>query len=101
MDALIAEDRRLRDIRLSGSVVAGRLAMLGNLLPGTASVDSVRATADGFSIKGKALTIDAVGSALSRIIAENALPHPGAVRIAKDAGFFAGFSFEVGAGVVP
>jgi hypothetical protein len=101
IDELIAEDRKLRDIRLSGSRVAQRLAAVGDVFPDGVSVDLLRATAAGYGVKGKAPTIDAVSNVLSRIVASAALPHPGIVRIAKDSGVLAGFSFDFHAGETP
>lgn len=101
IDDLIAEDHRLREIRLSGSRVAERLAAIGNEFPDGVTVDSVGAAGDGYAVKGKAPTIDAVSGVLSRIVGSIALPHPGIVRIAKDSGVLAGFTFEFHAGDAP
>lgn len=101
IDGLIAEDRRLRDIRLSGSRLAERLAAIGDVFPDGVSVDSVTASGTRYAVKGKAPTIDAVGGVLGRIVASSALPHPGTVRITKDSGLLAGFSFEFHAGETP
>jgi hypothetical protein len=98
IDDLIAEDRRLREIRLSGSRVAERLAAIGDRFPNGVSIDSLRAAGEEYAVKGKAPTIDAVSGVLSRIVASSALPHPGIVRIAKDSGVLAGFTFEFSAG---
>ena len=97
IDGLIAEDRRLREIRLSGSRVASRLAALGDLFSGV-SIDSFRATREEYAVKGEAPTIDAVSGVLSRIVGSGALPHPGIVGITKDSGVLAGFTFELHAG---
>lgn len=101
IDELIAEDRRLREIRLSGSRVAGRLAAIGDVFSSGVSIDSLRTTGEQYAVKGKAPTISAVGSVLSTIVASATLPHPGIVRIAKDSGALAGFTFEFGAGEAP
>ena len=101
IDGLIAQDRRLRDIRLSGTRVAQRLAVIGNAFADGVTVDSVRGTAEGYAVKGKAETIDAAGRVLSRLVDGAALPHPGIVRLTKDSGVLAGFSFEFGAGAAP
>lgn len=98
IDDLIAEDRRLREIRLSGSRVAGRLAAVGDVFSNGVSIDSLRTTGDEYAVKGKAPNIDAISGVLSSIVANAALPHPGIVRIAKDSGALAGFTFEFGTG---
>lgn len=98
IDGLIAEDRRLREIRLSGNRVAGRLAAIGDLFSKGVSVDSLRATGEDYAVKGKAPTIDAVSEVLSRLVGSGVLPHPGIIRIAKDSGVLAGFTFEFHAG---
>jgi hypothetical protein len=101
IDGLIAQERRLREIRLSGSRVAQRLAAIGDLFPAGVSVDSLSTTGADYAVKGKAPTIVAVSGVLGRIVANAALPHPGVVRIAKDSGVLAGFSFEFHAGDAP
>lgn len=101
VDDLIAEDRRLREIRLSGSRVAGRLAAVGNVFSNGVSVDSLRTTGAQYEVKGKAPSIDAIGGVLRAIVENAALPHPGIVRIAKDSGALAGFTFEFGDGEAP
>jgi len=98
IDGLIAEDRRLREIRLSGSLTAARLAAIGDLFPSAVTIDSLRTAGQEYAVKGKAPTIDAVSGVLNRIVSRAALPHPGIVRIAKDSGVLAGFTFEFGAG---
>lgn len=98
IDDLIAEDRRLREIRLSGSRTAARLAAIGDLFPSGITVDSVRTAGDEYVVKGKASTIAAVSGVLNRIVGSTVVPHPGVVRIAKDSGVLAGFTFEFGAG---
>lgn len=101
IDDLIAEDRRLREIRLSGTRVAKRLAAVGDVFSNGVSVDSLRTTGDAYAVKGKAPSIDAVSGVLSAIVGNAALPHPGIVRITKDSGTLAGFTFEFGAGEAP
>lgn len=94
IDALIAEDRRLREIRLSGPRVAARVAAIGDYFSGGVTLDSVRASGEQYEVKGKAPTIDEVSGVLSRIVASTVLPHPGVVRLSKDSGVLAGFTFE-------
>ncbi len=101
IDQLIAEDRRLREIRLSGSRIAGRLAAVGNEFADGVSINSLRAAGEEYSVKGKAPSIEAVSGVLSSILANAALPHPGIVRLAKNSGALEGFSFEFGAGEAP
>jgi hypothetical protein len=101
IDDLIVEDRRLREIRLSGSRVAKRLAAVGDVFSNGVSVDSLRTTGEAYAVKGKAPSIDAVSDVLNAIVGNAALPHPGIVRIAKDSGTLAGFTFEFGAGETP
>lgn len=101
VDDLIAEDRRLREIRLSGSRVAGRLAAVGDVFSARESIDSISTTGDEYAVKGKAPNMDAVSEVLSSIVTNDALPHPEIVRITKDSGAIAGFAFEFGAGKAP
>lgn len=98
IDALIAEDRRLREIRLSGPRIAARVAAIGDNVSAGVSIDSVRASGEEYEVKGKAPTIDEVSGVLGRIVANAALPYPGVVRLSKDSGVLAGFSFEFRAG---
>ncbi len=101
IDQLIAEDRRLREIRLSGSRIAARLAAVGDEFANGVNIDSLRASGEEYSVKGRAPSIEAVSGVLSSIVANDALPHPGIVRLAKDSGALAGFTFEFGAGETP
>lgn len=101
IDGLIAEERHLREIRLSGSRVAERLAAIGDVFPNGVNVDSLSTNGADYAVKGKAPTIVAVSGILGRIVGNAALPHPGIVRIAKDSGLLAGFSFEFHAGDAP
>jgi hypothetical protein len=73
LDALIAQDRRLGEIRRSGSVMAARLARTGNLLPTGTWLASMSATA-GVSLEGSATNLAAVGSALERMIGDGESP---------------------------
>jgi hypothetical protein len=98
IDELVAQDRRLQEIRLSGTLVSGRVADLGNLFFAGVSVDSIRAAGAGFIIRGKAPTIEATGRLLNLILADSSLPRPNVVRVAKDSGIVSGFSFDISAG---
>jgi hypothetical protein len=98
---LIAEDRRLREIRLSGSRIAKRLAEVGDEFSHGVSIDSLRTTGEEYAVKGKAPSINAVSDVLSSIVGNATLSHPGIVRIEKDSGTLAGFTFEFGAGEAP
>lgn len=73
LDALIAQDRRLSDIRRSGSVIAARLARTGNLLPTETWLASMTA-AHGVSLDGSATNLAAVSNVLERMIGNGESP---------------------------
>ncbi len=62
---LVALDKRLRDVVLSGNVTARRLAQIGNALPSTVWLSSISHDGQGLSIEGTAPDMATVGRVLS------------------------------------
>ena len=81
LDALIAEDRRLHEIRLSSSIVADRLARTGNLLTPHIWLTSLSSEENGHLLKGSAENLAAVEKALDRMLDNPALGAPHLVRV--------------------
>ncbi|MBV8153036.1 MAG: PilN domain-containing protein [Candidatus Eremiobacteraeota bacterium] len=95
LETLLAEDRALRDVRLSGPKTAERLAEIGNLFPADVTLDAMEANANDYDLKGSAQTLARFGTLLSRLDGSPAMPRPASVRISKDAGVLGALSFEV------
>jgi Tfp pilus assembly protein PilN len=103
VDRLIAADRQLRRIRLSGSVISARLAAIANELPRRVWLSSIAPAASGWSIQGDALDVPALDTALANLIATPSLGNPRLVRMTSQARLAAApvVSFEVRVGTVP
>jgi hypothetical protein len=85
LDALIAQDRRLHEIRLSSSTVAARLASTGNLFTPHIWLTSLTAQDHAHVLKGSAEDLPAVDAALGRLLHDSRLGEPHLVRVFHDA----------------
>jgi Tfp pilus assembly protein PilN len=103
VDRLIAADRQLRRIRLSGSTIAAKLAAIANQLPRRVWLSSIGPAAAGWSIEGEALDVAALDTALGNLIATPSLGAPRLVRMTSQARLTAGpvVSFEFNVGAAP
>ncbi|HVA34431.1 MAG TPA: hypothetical protein VNG31_09800, partial [Candidatus Baltobacteraceae bacterium] len=84
LDALIARDRRLRDIRLSGPRIASRLARMGNALPERAWLTSMTTLADSYALQGRATDLHVFGSLVGDLLRDPAILRPHLVRVSRD-----------------
>jgi hypothetical protein len=84
LDALIAQDRRLHEIRLSSSAVAARLARTGNLFTPHIWLTSLTSEENGHLLKGSAEDLPAVDAALGRLLHEARLGEPHLLRVFHD-----------------
>lgn len=84
LDELIARDRRLRDIRLSGTVVAQRLVRIGNVFPKRAWLTSMSAAASTYTLKGYALDLPVFANALQGLVNSAQIGQPKSIRISRD-----------------
>lgn len=101
LDALLAEDRALREVRLSGPSIAHRLATIGNLVPASVTLDAMQATPDGYTMKGHAATLATFGALLAQLDGSAAPAHPATLRVTKDAGPLGALSFDIEAEPTP
>jgi hypothetical protein len=76
VDRLVAEDRRLRVLRVSGPVAASKIAAAGNALPDGAWLTTMTTGSGGLDAKGEAGGLAALQSALENLSAD---PRMGAV----------------------
>ncbi|MGA8533598.1 MAG: hypothetical protein WB615_05775 [Candidatus Tumulicola sp.] len=97
LDALIVRDRRLRDIRLSGTKIAARIAHVGNAFPQRAWVKSLTAGQRDYGLKGLALDLAAVERTLANLVTDRALTQPrgGFLLSRQDAGRSGTLAFEL------
>jgi hypothetical protein len=101
LDALLNEDRALRNARLSGPLTAQRLAAIGNVFPQNATLDAMQATPDGYDVKGRAESLQTFGTLLARLDGASGLSRPALLRVTKDAGLLGALAFEIGTGQRP
>ena len=97
VDALLDLDQRLRDIRLSGTVVAARLADIANHVPEHAWLTSISRTAEGTSISGRVSSLGVLSETVADLMSSKTVASPSLVRAGNDEhGHRAGvLSFEV------
>ena len=81
LETLVARDRALRRIRVSGSVIAAKLARLGNLIPRHAWVTSMSAQSDGYALRGRANDFGSLATLLARLIDDRTDGRPATIAI--------------------
>jgi hypothetical protein len=103
LDALVSRDRRLRDIRLSGTEVAARIARVGNAFPPRAWVTSMSAAPSNYALKARAVDLPAVQQVLTNLVSDRVIAQPrGDFRLSReDAGRAGSIAFEIGADFAP
>lgn len=84
VEEMLALDRRLRDIRLSGSNLASRLSDIGNHVPEHAWLTSISNLPNGLEIAGKADGLSALSVTVTDLMASRTAGAPTLVRAAKD-----------------
>lgn len=84
VDRLVAEDRRLRALRLSGPVEASQIAAAGNALPDDAWLTTMTAGSGGMDVKGEAAGLAALQSALENVRADRRMGTAQRVRFSAD-----------------
>ncbi|MEO6835924.1 MAG: PilN domain-containing protein [Candidatus Tumulicola sp.] len=96
LDGLIAQDRRLRDIRLSGSAVATRIAKTGNAFPRGAWLTSMTTAPASYALDGYANDLLALETVLSNLLKDPAVGQPQNIRMSRDERGRAGLvAFEI------
>ncbi len=95
LDQLIALDRRLREIRISGSIAARRIARVGNAFPQRAWVTSMAAGAmPAYDVKGFADGLTSVEDLLANLARDRAAGRPRALQVSQSGGESANFGFQ-------
>ena len=84
VDRLVAEDRRLRALRLSGPIAASRIAAAGDALPDDAWVRTMSVDSGGMDVKGEADGLAALQSALENVRADRRIGEAERVRFSGD-----------------
>ena len=99
LDALIAQDRKLRAIRLSGPAAAARIAILGNVMVDGAWLTSLTADRERYDLKGRAVNVAVFGNVLARVVTGGGVEHPDRVTVSREKrNLVSGVSFEIAAG---
>ncbi len=99
LDALATRDRRLRDIRLSGSHVAVRIADVGNAFPRRASATTLTVSPSGYALKARGVDLPAASAVLGNLLGDRELAADASFRMTREDGFGAGtLAFEIRAG---
>jgi hypothetical protein len=97
LDEMVREDRRLRELRLSGPRLAQRIAHLGNAFPNGVWLTSLTVSSSSYGLKGNAGNLRAFESALARLLADGVLSQPQMVRVSRpDAAKDSPLTFDVG-----
>lgn len=87
LDGLVALDRRLRQIRTSGSVAAQRIARVGNAFPQRAWVTSMAAgAASAYEVKGFADGLPAVEKLLANVARDRVAGRPRLLQVSQSGG---------------
>lgn len=102
-DDLVRRDRRLRDVRVSGSEIAALIARVGNTLPQRAWLTKMTAVRSNYALKGRATDVPAVERLLETLLREKALAQPaGNFRLSRDDAVPANaLAFEIGSETPP
>lgn len=98
VDALLALDRRLRDIRLSGSLLSARLADIGNHVPRRAWLTSIARADGGFELKGRAEGLSVLSQTVADLMSSHAAYSPTLMHAGKEDrsnGGLIGFTVQV------
>ena len=84
VDRLLALDTRLRQIRLSGSVLSHRLADVGNHVPARAWLTSIARTNDGLELHGRAEGLNVLSQTVADLMSSKAAASPTLVRAVRE-----------------
>ena len=84
VDQLLALDRRLRDIRLSGTSLAENLSDIGNHVPAHAWLTSISNVQDGLEISGRADSLISLSETVADLLSSRTAMSPTLVRASKD-----------------
>ena len=103
VDTVLALDRQLRDIRLSGSILSSQLVDIANRMPAHAWLVSLDRGPKSLDIAGIAPDLQTLSGTVSGLNGSRAFPNPTLVRATKDerGNAPAFISFEVRAGAEP
>ncbi len=84
VDQLLAFDRHLRTIRLSGSELAAKLSDIGNHVSARAWLTSISTVQDGMEISGRADGLVALSQTIADLMSSRTATSPTLVRASKD-----------------
>lgn len=98
MESILAVDRALRRMRLSGPQLAARLARLGNAVSKRAWVESMTASSSTYAVKGHAADLSTFAITLARLVSSGE-GMPDAMRVEEEGrGKPSALTFEVDRG---
>jgi hypothetical protein len=84
LEQLIVRDRRLRAIRTSGSVLAAKLARIGNALPPGVWAETLNISDSSYVVKGFAVDLPSFGRALDAIVRDPEIGQPQSVIVTRE-----------------
>lgn len=84
VDELLALDAQLRRIRLSGSILSGRLADIANHVPREAWLTSIARTDDGIELHGSANGLHVLSATVADLMSSSAASSPTLVRAVRE-----------------
>lgn len=77
---LLLLDRRLRDVRLSGTALSVRLADIANHVPERAWLTSLGRTPSGVAINGRAETLDSLSATVASLMMSKTVASPNLIK---------------------
>ena len=95
IDQLLSIDRRLRDVRISGSVLGAALSDIANHVPRHAWLTSLSDTHDGVEIMGRADGIGSLSQTIADLMSSRTAASPNLVRATRDEQAKGLFTFAV------
>jgi len=84
LQAMLALDRQLRAIRLSGSQLGVRLADIANRIPQRAWLTSIAPVQGGMDINGRAEGMAALGDTIAALVSSTTVTNPTLIRASSD-----------------
>jgi Tfp pilus assembly protein PilN len=95
VEQLLSLDRRLRQVRISGSVLGAMLSDIGNHVPPHAWLTSLSKTHDGVEIVGRADGLGSLSQTVADLMSSRIGASPGLVRASRDQHGKSLFTFAV------
>jgi hypothetical protein len=84
LDELVAQDRRLRELRVSGSLAAARVAHVGNAFPRGSWLTSMTASSSEYALKGYSGDLSTLEVIVTNLVNDPTVGRPKGIRLSRD-----------------